>query len=64
MTRAALTIEVERLGDPCVWTWTIRAGTAIVENSWDSWWVGYDSRREAETAGRQRLALLGSAADT
>jgi hypothetical protein len=57
---AQLTVEVRLLPEPCLWAWEIRDRTrgGVVDSSWDSEWIAYDSADEAYSAGRQRLTHL------
>lgn len=53
-----LDLVVHPVEGSCLWAWTIRDDGRIVESSWDSWWMAYDSPVDAEAAGRARLATL------
>jgi hypothetical protein len=54
-----LTLGVRLLGEPCLWLWELRARDGrVLESSWDTQWVAFASREDAEAAGRRRLAEL------
>ena len=55
----ALDLSVRLLDDPCLWCWEIvdrNRGGAIVQSSWASEWMAYETREEALRAGSGRLA--------
>jgi hypothetical protein len=53
-------ISLHLMSDPSLWCWVIAdAGTgAVVEGSWATHWVGFESRDEAGKAAQRRLATL------
>jgi hypothetical protein len=55
-----LVVSVRLLDEPSLWCWEITVGDTgrLVETSWSSEWMAYDSADEALTAGRRRLAEL------
>jgi hypothetical protein len=58
--REPLTVEVELMTDPCLWSWQIRdpARGEVLENSWTCEWKAYESSEEALRAARERLDSL------
>jgi hypothetical protein len=57
----AMDLTVRLLAEPCLWCWEIvdrRLGDTLVQSSWATEWMAYESREEALTAGRRRLAEL------
>ena len=54
------------LNEPCLWCWEIvdEISGVEIESSWDTEWVGYPTREEAETAGRGRLSAISGGAAT
>jgi hypothetical protein len=64
----ALDLRVRLLGEPSLWYWEIvdrNHGGALVQSSWAADWAAYETREEALTAGRGRLAgLQSTGADT
>jgi hypothetical protein len=60
-------LTVRLLAEPRLWCWEIvdrRLGDTLVQSSWATEWMAYESREEALTAGRRRLAeLLPRSAD-
>lgn len=55
-----LNVQVRWLPEPCLWCWEIydpREGR-LVESSWQTAWVAFATREEAEAAGLRRLAEL------
>ena len=56
----SLTVEVQLMSEPCLWHWEIRDRERgeVVDSSWAREWMAYESREEAERAGRQRLTSL------
>ncbi len=63
----AMDLTVRLLAEPCLWCWEIvdrRLGDTLVQSSWATEWMAYESRGEALAAGRRRLAeLLPRSAD-
>jgi len=56
---ADLKLHVRLLDEPCLWLWELRARDCrVVESSWETQWVGFASRQDAEVAGRRRVAEL------
>ena len=55
-----LTLSARYLEEAALWCWDIHeTGTGrLVESSWSSEWVAYESRSEAHAAGIRRLAEL------
>lgn len=60
--RPTLAVRVRLLPDPCCWCWEIidERNDALVESSWATDWVAYETREEALSAGSTRLAELQS----
>jgi hypothetical protein len=58
-----LSVEVRLMTEPCLWQWQIRDPLRgeIVESSWTSEWMAYESAEEAYEAGRRRLRGLRAA---
>jgi len=56
----SLQVEVELMGDPCLWRWEIRDSSRneVVADSWTRDWTAYESREEAFRAGRARLTTF------
>ena len=52
-----LHVELRLLVEPAMWCWDIRDRHSgrIVESSWTTYWMAYDSRDEAVAAGREYL---------
>ncbi len=55
-----LAVRVRLLDEPALWCWEIsEAGSGrVVETSWSSQWMAYDSSDEAFADGQRRLAEL------
>ena len=55
-----LMVKVNLLGEPCLWCWEIvdTGDGTLVESSWATEWMGYESSREALRAGIMRLTDL------
>ena len=55
-----LTVNVRLLGEPSLWCWDIvdTADGTVVESSWATNWIGYQSSPEALRAGIMRLTAL------
>ncbi|MBI1734331.1 MAG: hypothetical protein HYR51_04085 [Candidatus Rokubacteria bacterium] len=55
-----LTVRARLLDEPSLWCWEISEAKSgrIVETSWSSEWMAYDSPDEALAAGQRRLAEL------
>lgn len=61
MRTSAFDLRVCLLPEPCLWCWEIvdrRRGDTVVQSSWATEWMAYESREEARTAGRRRLSEL------
>lgn len=59
--RERLAVRPRLLSEPCLWCWEIRdADGELVESSWASTWMAYESRETAEEAGLSRLAELSA----
>lgn len=61
MRTTAFDLRVRLLPEPCLWCWEIvdrRRGDTVVQSSWATEWMAYESREEALTAGRRRLSEL------
>jgi hypothetical protein len=58
-----LTVDVRLMTEPCLWRWEIRDALRgeVLETSWTSEWMAYDSAEEAYEAGRRRLRGLRAA---
>ena len=56
----SLQVEVELMGDPCLWRWEIRDASRneVLADSWTRDWTAYESREEAYRAGRARLTTF------
>jgi hypothetical protein len=52
-----LHLEVRLLAEPALWCWEIRDRRSgqVIESSWATNWMAYESRAEAVAAGRERL---------
>ena len=50
-------VRTHLLAEPCLWCWEILDTEAdvLVEGSWATEWIGYESAREALEAGIARL---------
>jgi hypothetical protein len=63
-SRRRLEVSVQ-LAEPsfCLWEWVIRDvdREEVVESSWTSRWIAYESADEAYRAGGERLAALKAA---
>jgi hypothetical protein len=61
---ARLEVSVQ-MAEPsfCLWEWVIRDAERqeVVESSWSSRWIAYDSAEEAYRAGGERLKTLKAA---
>ena len=57
---APLMVRVRLLDEPSLWSWEITEAESgrLVETSWSSEWMAYDSAAEALAAGQRRLAEL------
>ena len=55
-----LSVQARLMAEPCLWCWEIRdpERDEIIDSSWTSEWMAYDSPEEALRAGRQRLTSL------
>jgi hypothetical protein len=55
-----LTLSVRLLDAPSLWCWQIveTVSGLLVETSWSTEWMAYDSADEAMAAGQRRLAAL------
>jgi len=53
-------VKVNLMSAPCLWRWEIvdTEDGALVESSWASQWMAYESSQEALWAGILRLAEL------
>ena len=52
-------LQVRLLSEPCLWCWEIvdrRRGETLVQSSWATEWMAYESREEALAAGHRRLS--------
>jgi hypothetical protein len=56
----SLQVDVELMGDPCLWRWEIRDASRneVLADSWTRDWTAYESREEAYRAGRARLTAF------
>ena len=59
--RDDLTVQVTLMSNPCLGRWEIHdaARGELVDNSWTTEWMAYESSEEAYRAGRARLSALG-----
>jgi hypothetical protein len=61
MRAIAMDLRVRLLPEPCLWCWEIverRRGGTLVQSSWATEWMAYESREEALAAGHGRLSEL------
>jgi hypothetical protein len=51
---------VRLIGEPSLWCWELRDAVtgALVESSWSSYWMAFESRGEARADGLRRLAAI------
>ena len=55
----SLQVEVELMGDPCLWRWEIRDASRneVLADSWTRDWTAYESREEAYRAGQRHFTV-------
>jgi hypothetical protein len=61
MRAIAVDLRVRLLPEPCLWCWELvdrRRRDTLVQSSWATEWMAYESREEALAAGRRRHSEL------
>ncbi|MBI2217256.1 MAG: hypothetical protein HYU51_08165 [Candidatus Rokubacteria bacterium] len=55
-----LKVVVRLLGEPTLWSWELRdvVTGALVESSWSSCWMAFETREQARADGLRRLAEI------